>query len=892
MAPFKAEVALDHCHKSTVFGNKVSIHMLEFLSTIKTHPPGFDQLAHEFLDVCRIMWSVEAGLNECTRTKQELPGDMLQELDKKFRIAHSDFQLLDQWLNKFLEYERRGTVGKIQRGWRKIFTDSDIEKMRGSMGKTSEALKMSSLIFQWSLGDTKIDESVGMGYTGLAAALDRMDRGKSVVGIIKLKSLEPYMRSMADEAHSVDQPPPVLELGRVSTVDLSPSDTRNSHSSQSFSVMNRPGSGSPLTVSSRGIRERNLSTTDVLDMATLPGDRSSGGTTKTLIGEDDEEIGPFKIVSLKADPETMPRWSPRNTVGADAPALKEALISAVEARNSKLVKQLLDRGVLPDTSPEAHPLNEAVHNHDIEVVRLLLLFGADPNEADNDGLTPLCAAVQDSFFDGASMLLKYGADPNLHAGPEPESPLALSIAEDKSNFTLLLFMYGGDANHTMADGDTVLIKAISKKQTNTAIELMLEYGSDPNGKNREGKTPLFEAIQTGRVDIVSTLLNRGADPNLPGPKHMLWPATYHPACLQVLLARGAKPQNAPGVMELATSINNLESVRILLNAGVDPNAKKDGVYTPLCTSIRDDRHDIFEVLLASGADPNLAASEFPAFKCVTHSRTHFLAPLVAAGADLHTPKGILEVAVECKNVKALNWLLDAGVSPNDKAPKTGATPLTTAIRDNQPELVDLLLQRGADPTVRGHDWPICMAVRQPAILKRLLPALAEPRAFKGVMEMAVVANELESVKLLLGAGVSVEDRNGGVFSPLTTAIREGHRHIVRFLLDEAGADPNAPGEHLPVVKALCHLGEDGDTAILEMVLAKGADPNLVYRGHNAIIQAMENGDVGVLKLLVDRCGVDLEARDDSGMTVLEIASSRGWDEAREILENGKKVETE
>lgn len=54
-------------------------------------------------------------------------------------------------------------------------------------------------------------------------------------------------------------------------------------------------------------------------------------------------------------------------------------------------------------------------------------------------------------------------------------------------------------------------------------------------------------------------------------------------------------------MELATSINNIESVRVLLKAGVDPNAKKDGIYTPLCSSIRDNRADIFELLLANGA---------------------------------------------------------------------------------------------------------------------------------------------------------------------------------------------------------------------------------------------------------------------------------------------------
>ena len=149
-------------------------------------------------------------------------------------------------------------------------------------------------------------------------------------------------------------------------------------------------------------------------------------------------------------------------------------------------------------------------------------------------------------------------------------------------------------------------------------------------------------------------------------------------------------------MELAASVNNIESVRCLLKAGVDPNAKKDGVYTPLCTSIRDNRADIFQLLLANGADPNVPASEYPAFKCVTHHRPQYLAPLVKAGPDLNSPKGILETAVQSNNAEALDWLLNAGVSPNDKVPKTGATALTTAIRENRPDLVNLLLSRGAD----------------------------------------------------------------------------------------------------------------------------------------------------------------------------------------------------
>lgn len=239
-------------------------------------------------------------------------------------------------------------------------------------------------------------------------------------------------------------------------------------------------------------------------------------------------------------------------------------------------------------------------------------------------------------------------------------------------------------------------------------------------------------------------------------------------------------------------------------------------------------------------------------------------------------------------MEALIWLLDNGVSPNDQAPDTRATPLTTAISLNKLDFVEALLTRGANPNIRGQDWPVCMAVRYPDILKRLLPSLAQPRAFKGVMEMAVSANNLESVKLLLAAGVSVEDRNGGVFSPLTTAIRERHKDIVQYLLDEAGADPNSPGEHLPIVKALRRY-EPPDTEIIEMLLRKGADPNKVYRGHSAIIQAIEMGDALILRLLIEKWGVNLEATDDTGRTPIEIAEMRGWDEGKDIIVKGKKA---
>jgi ankyrin repeat protein len=596
------------------------------------------------------------------------------------------------------------------------------------------------------------------------------------------------------------------------------------------------------------------------------------------------ELGPSKVVRLKVDPATMPRCYPRSPADSGSGNMKAALISAVRDKNHKVVEQLLNRGVSANTGPNMHALKEAILAHDEGGVRLLLLFGADPNDPDRDGITPLYASVEKSFLAGATTLLKYGADPNLVAGPDLESPLAVAVIANMVGFSHLLLTYNGDANHTTASGDTLLISATKKKTPKNFIDLLLDYGSNPNAKSREGKTALFEAIQIGRADIVTTLLEHGADPNLPGPKHMLWPSTYQSPCLQVLLSHGADHKKCPGIMELAVSINNIESVRILLKAGVNPDTKKDGTYTPLCTAIRDDRADILRLLLSNRADPNIMASEYPTFKCVTHNRVHFLPMLVAAGADLHTPKGILETAVSSNNIEALNWLLDQGVNPNDKSPK-GMTPLTTAIRDDRTEMVDLLLLRGADPHMRGEDWPVCMAVRHPPILKRILSVVSEPQAFKGVMEMAVSANQLESVKLLIATGVSVEDKNGGVFSPLTTAIREDRREIVSYLLNDGGADVNSPGEHLPIVKALRRY-HGKDTEIMELLLEHGADPNKIYRGWNAIMQAVENGDVDILRLLSQMAGVDLEVKDEMGRTVVEMAASRGWDEAVQVLTEG------
>ena len=95
--------------------------------------------------------------------------------------------------------------------------------------------------------------------------------------------------------------------------------------------------------------------------------------------------------------------------------LDEQLRRAVETKNLMRTRDLLDRGANPNIkSPDGFPLlTVAVKSGDLNVVRLLLEYKADPNMKDsNFGFTPMMSAVTRGYVDIVKLLVEYNADVN------------------------------------------------------------------------------------------------------------------------------------------------------------------------------------------------------------------------------------------------------------------------------------------------------------------------------------------------------------------------------------------------------------------------------------------------------------------------------------------------
>jgi ankyrin repeat protein len=222
---------------------------------------------------------------------------------------------------------------------------------------------------------------------------------------------------------------------------------------------------------------------------------------------------------------------------------------------------------------------------DIESAKLLLDKGADVNQVTEYGWSPLLTATNNRHYKLAEYLIEHGADVNL-ANKGNWTPLYL--ATDNRNIE------GGDFPVPKPDIDHL-----------DYIKFLLDHGADPNARAKDntltrtiftmqwflesGATPFVRAAQSSDIELLKVLLQHGADP--------LLKTDFGDTALTAAAGIGW----VEGVTYEHSQQANVETVKLLLELGLDANAANQDGRTPLMGAAMKGRNAVVEMLVDHGA---------------------------------------------------------------------------------------------------------------------------------------------------------------------------------------------------------------------------------------------------------------------------------------------------